>query len=208
MKNTSLLLLTLFCGSVFAHPQGLLDRLILNKVTKALYIKSEAAAEAFKILKPSEDDIVNLIVPEKEAKINLPLDQHVHVTTQKSAKYAILAATFGLNVKDELKHKAQKIAEHKTTKNAVVGYVIRATLLDQAKDKIVDIVQDGIVDKLPESITERKVHPALKWVASRFAGAALGYVYDQTAGAVVAQAYDYTAAKLVTLTLHAAGLKK
>lgn len=179
MKAMKLLLLSLFCGSIMAHPAGLLDRYVYHHLPNR--VRKNAL---FKLLKPSEQDIIAQVLPE-EKDVHLSENTHVHVPVQNIANKMALVGAFVANVHDALSKKAQLISEGETTRFHVVTKVAIETGLDIVKDVAVDTVQDTIVDNLPDSVRELKLHWTLKYAANKVVAAALGCAYDRTAGKVI-----------------------
>ncbi len=183
MKNIKLFALLLFVGSVAAHPQGLLDRFLYKRIENALI--GVPGVGIAKILKPSENELIDKLPEYKLAKTPMPFGHHCHFTAAGIAKAAAALVALRCNMIEAL------AKNYKTRGTSMLPYVqVRNTVLaatghDIFKDYVVDTVQDVITDRLPESITERKVHPALKWVAAKAGNAALGFAYDRTAGRLV-----------------------
>lgn len=181
MKFAKLLLLSLFVGSIVAHPQGLLERFVYKPVENNVV----GIPPAIKIFIPSENELIDKLPEYKLAKIPMPFGHHRHLTAAGIAKVCTSLVALRLNMIEALAKNAKKNAAGKLTPMQVRNTVLAATVHDMVKDYVVDTVQDAITDRLPESITERKVHPALKWVAAKAGNAALAVVYDKTAGVVI-----------------------
>lgn len=190
MKINILLLLSLFAGSIHAHPQGLMDR--LYKRVLPVYANHATLVKTFR---PSEEDVINLVVPDNNlAKVKIG-HKHYHVTAKDVAKETTKLIVLGLNIRDALAENDKFRNAMHEMKHVVVRKVILDTVLDRIKDKLVDTAQDAIVDNLPESVTEKNVHPIVKWFAARATGVALGFVYDQTAGRMIHAGLNYVGRK-------------
>lgn len=180
MKFAKLLLLSLFVGSIVAHSQGLMDHLLWQNVER-LAGKGAPVIRTFKI---NENALIDMLPEYELAKIPLPKGEHTHITTGNIAKVAAFLGALNLNINEAIQKKYSNdltCEEKKKVRNKV----LLQTGLDVIKDYVVDAVQDKITNNLPESITERKVHPVIKWAAAQAGNAALGVVYDATAGRVI-----------------------
>jgi hypothetical protein len=183
MNTIKLFALLLFVGSVAAHPQGLLDRFLYKRLENATV--GTPAFPVIKILKPGENELIDKLPEYKLAKIPMPFGHHCHLTAAGIAKVAASLVALRCNMIEALVKNHKTSGASRLPRAQVRKAVLAATGHDIFKDYVVDTVQDVITDRLPESITERKVHPALKWVAAKAGNAALGFAYDRTAGAAI-----------------------
>lgn len=190
MKNTKLLLLSLFVGSLVAHPQGLMDRLLWQNVER-LAGKGALVVRTFKV---NENALIDMLPEYKLAKIPLPKGEHTHITAGSVAKVAAFLGALKLNINEAIAKAVKRQSDGVVSpgvKTVIRNRVLLQTGLDVVKDYAVDAVQDKITDNLPESITERKVHPAIKWAAAQAGNAALGVAYDATAGRVIKAGFKH-----------------
>lgn len=184
MKHAKLLLLSLFVGSLVAHPQGLIDRLLWHRVER-LAGKGAPVVRTFKL---NDNALIDMLPEYELAQIPLPKGEHTHVTAATVAKVTAFLVALKLNINEAITKAAKRNSGEtlsSSLKTHIRNKVLLRTGLDMVKDYVVDGVQDKITDNLPASITERKVHPMIKWAAAQAGNAALGVAYDATAGRVI-----------------------
>ncbi len=195
MKNITLFILLSCAGSLAAHPQGIMDRLVWQNAER-LAGKGALLVRTFKI---NENALIDMLPEYKLAKIPLPKGEHTHITAGTVAKVAAFLGALKLNINEAIAKAVKSQSDgvlFPGQKTAIRNKVLLQTGLDVVKDYAVDAVQDKIADSLPESITERKVHPAIKWAAAQAGNAALGVAYDATAGRVIKAGFKHFGIKI------------
>lgn len=167
MKVTQLLVLSLFVGSITAHPEGIFDRGTAC-VEDAIRQKSNLGADLWKTFKPGDEEILEVMVPEKSlATIHVPFYGKVDITALDAAKYTALATHLALSVKEELKK------HNKISKDIAVRRVGTRFIKHLIVDKAIDTCMDAVVEKLPESVQDLRKNRFARYATNKVAGAAV-----------------------------------